>query len=187
MVSPEQMIVILSELDKSETRLEWTLALLISATGVRPEECFGLKWSDVDWTKGQINIRRGWSKGKATPGKNKGSMTQVVMHPALAQVMQEWRGESLYSKDSAWIFASTKEKGKIPRSASICSRDYLRPAAVKAGVIPADFHGRFAWHNLRHSLATFLGSAEGVRPAVVAIDFAPQKAFDHHGNLYPWG
>ena len=94
-------------------------------------------------------------------------MTQVVMHPALAQAMQEWRRESLYSKDSDWIFASVKEKGKIPRSASICSRDYLRPAATKAGVIPANFHGRFAWHNLRHSLATFLGSTEGVRPAVV--------------------
>lgn len=41
------------------------------------EEAFGLKWSDIDWQKGQINIRRGWSKGKETAGKTKVSMTRV--------------------------------------------------------------------------------------------------------------
>ena len=147
------------------TQLEWMLALLHAATALRPEETFGLKWGDVDWSKGQINIRRGWSKGKETPGKNKGSMTQVVMNPVLAQCLQDWRKESTYSKDGDWIFASSKEKGRIPRTASCASQDYLRPAAVKAGVIPEGYHGRFGWHNLRHSLATFLGSNE-VHPAV---------------------
>jgi len=156
-VSPEHMIVILSELDKPTTRLEWMLALLHAATALRPEETFGLRWSDVDWERGQINIRRGWSKGKETPGKNEGSMTQVVMHPVLAQCLQDWRKDSMYSKDGDWIFASSKAKGRIPRTASICAQDYLRPAAVKAGVIPEGYRGRFGWHNLRHSLATFLG------------------------------
>jgi site-specific recombinase XerD len=39
-------------------------------------------------------------------------------------------------------------------------KDYLRPAAVTAGVIKADESVRFGWHNLRHSLATFFGSQE---------------------------
>jgi integrase len=34
--------------------------------------------------------------------------------------------------------------------------DYLRPAAVKVGVIPANWKGRFGFHNFRHSLASFL-------------------------------
>ena len=34
--------------------------------------------------------------------------------------------------------------------------DYLRPAAVKAGVIAASDPCRFGFHNLRHSLASFL-------------------------------
>ena len=50
-VTPEQMMVILHELDKPETRLEWTLALLHAATALRPEEAFGLKWGDIDWEK----------------------------------------------------------------------------------------------------------------------------------------
>jgi integrase len=168
-VSPEQMIVILNELDRPETRLEWMLALLHAATALRPEETFGLKWSDVDWQKGQIKIRRGWSKGKETPGKNEGSMTQVVMHPALAQALQLWRRESLYHRDSDWVFASSRSKGKNPRSAGVAGQDYLRPAAVKAGVIPEGYKGRFGWHNLRHSLTTFFGSHEVNLPVIQSI------------------
>ena len=168
-VTPEQMIVILNELDTPETRLEWTLALLHAATALRPEEAFGLKWEDIDWKQSRIHIRRGWSKGKETPGKTKVSMTQVPMHPALAQVLQEWRRESLYHRESDWVFASTKAKGKAPRSAGVAGQDYLRPAAVKAGVVPADYKGRFGWHNLRHSLATFFGANDVNLPVIQSV------------------
>jgi integrase len=168
-VTPEQMVIILNELDSADTRLEWTLALLHAATALRPEEAFGLKWSDVDWRKGQINIRRGWSKGKQTDGKNEGSMTQVAMHPALAQALQEWRRESSYSGDADWLFASARAKGKTPRSAGVAGQDYLRPAAVKAGVIPKGYTGRFGWHNLRHSLGTFLAANEVNLPVIQSI------------------
>jgi integrase len=155
-VSPEQMILMLNELNNKETQFEWTLALVHAATGMRPEEVFGLKWSDVDWVKGQININRAWSKGKETTGKNEGSMTQVVMSPVLADALTRWQGLTLYGKPTDWMFASYREEGKIPRSASTCGKKYLRPAAVKAGVIPEGYKGRFGWHNMRHSLATFL-------------------------------
>jgi integrase len=168
-VSPEQVMIILNELDNPETRLEWMLALLHAATALRPEEAFGLKWADIDWCKGQIDIRRGWSKGKETPGKNEGSMTQVVMHPALAQALQVWRQESVYHRDSDWVFASTKSKGQVPRSACSAGQDYLRPAAVKAGAIPKGYKGRFGWHNLRHSLATFFAANEVNLPVIQSI------------------
>jgi integrase len=34
--------------------------------------------------------------------------------------------------------------------------DHLRPAAVKAGVLKQGEKGRFGFHTLRHSLASFL-------------------------------
>ena len=43
--------------------------------------------------------------------------------------------------------------------------DYIRPTAVKLGVIKKD-QPRFGFHNFRHSLATFLIS-EGRNPDVV--------------------
>jgi integrase len=82
------------------------------------------------------------------------------MHPALYELLNEWRKESCYSKDEDWVFESSREKGKVPRAASTCGKQYLRPAAVAAGVIAMDDHSRFGWHNLRHSLATFFGSNE---------------------------
>lgn len=163
-VSPEQMILILDYLDTPETQAEWMMALLHGATAMRPEEAFGLKWGDVRWDKGEMVLKRGWSKGKETDGKNDHSMVAVAMHPVLAAHLQQWREQSLYPKESDWIFPSLKLKGKKPRTASIAAQDYLRPAAVKAGVIEEGTSKRFGWHNLRHSLATFLSGS--VDPAV---------------------
>jgi len=167
-VTPEQMIVILNELDTPDTRIEWTLALLHAATALRPEESFGLKWGDLDWKRNLIHIRRGWSKGKETAGKTRMSMTQVAMHPALAEALQAWRRETRYARESDWVFASDRAKGKKPRSAGIAGQDYLRPAAVKAGVIAESHKGRFGWHNLRHSLASFFADNEVNLPIIQA-------------------
>lgn len=71
-VTPEQMIVSLNELESPQTRLEWTLALLHAATALRPEETFGLKWVDIDWRNSQIHISRAWSKGNRDTGKEQG-------------------------------------------------------------------------------------------------------------------
>jgi hypothetical protein len=132
------------------------MALLHGATALRSEEAFGLRWSDVKWDKGEILLRRGWSKGEETDGKNKQSMAPIAMHPALATYLQRWREQSLYPADSDWIFPSLKLKGKKPRAASVASQDYLRPAAVMAGIIEKGTSKCFGGHNLRHSLATFL-------------------------------
>ena len=123
-ISPEQIIVILNELDSPQKRLEWTLVLVHASTALRPEEAFGLKWQDVDWHNGQIKICRGWSKGKETPGKTVGSMTQVAMHPALAQALLAWRQESRYSHDEDWVFAFRQVEGKNP-SIRRCRRPRL--------------------------------------------------------------
>jgi integrase len=164
-VAPEQTVAILHALDTPETRLQWTLVLLHAATALRPEEAFGLMWSDVDWARGQINIRRAWSKGKLTAGKTDGSMTQVPMHPALAESMKRWQQRSPYCRQADWVFASPAMKGKVPLTASTCAKRYLRPAAVTAGVLAADGNCRFGWHNLRHSLATFLAANVDLKTA----------------------
>jgi len=165
-VSPTQMVAILAELDKRQSKLEWTMALVHAATALRPEECFALKWCDIDWTNNQILVRRGWSKGKETDGKTSGSKKPVPMHPALAEYLEQWRNATPFSDDSDWVFASYREKGRVPRAASTCGKQYLRPAAVTAGVISMDDKSRFGWHNLRHSLATFFGSND-VHPSLI--------------------
>lgn len=134
-VTPDQMVAILKALDKPETKLEWTLALVHAATGLRPGECFALKWMDVDHAHNQILVQRAWTKGKQTEGKTKGSMKPVTMHPALAEYLNEWRKESCYGKDGDWLFASNREKGRVPRVASTCGKQYLRPTAIRLGCL----------------------------------------------------
>ena len=65
-----------------------------------------------------------------------------------------------------WVFPSFRLKGRQPRVANMLVEDYLRPAAVKAGILSShrddegrlvdDDPRRFGFHNLRHSLASFL-------------------------------
>ena len=90
-------------------------------------------------------------------------------YAALSQARTAWRRESHYSQDSDWVFASNKTKGKTPRTAGVAGQDYLRPAAVKAGVIPAGHRGRFGWHNLRHSLATFFAANDVNLPLIQSM------------------
>ena len=64
------------------------------------------------------------------------------------------------------MFPSFKLKGQQPRVANMLVEDYLRPAAVKVGILSShredegrlvdDDPRRFGFHNLRHSLASFL-------------------------------
>jgi site-specific recombinase XerD len=58
-------------------------------------------------------------------------------------------------------------KGKQPLTGNMLVEDHLRPAAVLAGVLDKhDTKRRFGYHNLRHSLATFL-VASGKDPKTV--------------------
>jgi len=59
--------------------------------------------------------------------------------------------------------------GRVHRTPSFAAQDYLRPAATKAGVIPEGYRGRFRWHNLRHSLATFFAASEISLPVIQSI------------------
>jgi integrase len=69
-------------------------------------------------------------------------------------------------KTGDWVFPSFRLDGEQPRVGNMIVEDYLRPAAVKAGILSShrDGHGRvvdddsrrFGFHTLHHSLASFL-------------------------------
>ena len=139
-------------------QLERTLTLLIAATGLRISECLGLQWQDIDYGKQKIFVRRAWTRGEVGKPKSRASKAPVPLHPVLAAFLREWHGQTPYSKPEDWAFPSERLDGKQPRVANMLVEDHLRPAAVKAGV-PELLGGqrvRFGFHNLRHSLASFL-------------------------------
>ena len=94
------------------------------------------------------------SDGQIGKPKTKASSQPVAMGKLLADIMRLWQRETPYSKPQDWVFPSFKLHGRKPRTGSIMAQDYLRPAAVKAGILAADDRRRFGFHNLRHSLAS---------------------------------
>ena len=91
--------------------------------------------------------------------KTEQSEAPATLSPMLAEVLQCWHQQTPYGQPSDWIFASSRLKGRQPRTASILAADHLRPAAIAAGVVLKPGQ-RFGFHNLRHSLATFLVNKE---------------------------
>jgi len=92
-------------------------------------------------------------------GSRRIGFSPATMSPTLAEVLQCWHQQTPYAQPSDWIFASSRLKGRQPRTASILAADHLRPAAIAAGVVLKPGQ-RFGFHNLRHSLATFLVNKE---------------------------
>jgi integrase len=109
----------------------------------------------VDWENNQIHVRRRWIRGKVREPKSRKSKAPVAMAPLLAKYLRAWQIETTYGKANDWVFASEKTHGRTPRVGNMLCVDYLRPAAIKAG-IKLEPGQRFGFHNLRHSLSSFL-------------------------------
>lgn len=133
-----------------------TLVLTDAATALRVSEILGLMWADVDFESQVIEVKRAYVWGGFKVPKSKASQAPVPMHPILAGFLLAWRERTPFGKDGDFVFPSFRLKGKKPLSASIMVRTYLRPAAIKAGVLEADDPVRFGFHNFRHSLASAL-------------------------------
>jgi integrase len=151
-IPPEQAFRIMMELGEPYR----TLVFLVAVTGLRISEALGLQWSDLDYERQMIHLRRVWVGNELVPRmKTDGSEAPVPLGELLADALRSWHRNTLYAKPEDWLFPSTKMKGKTPLSASMMAKDKIRPAAIKAG-IRLERGQRFGFHNFRHSLATFL-------------------------------
>ena len=162
-ITPQQTLAILNRLSNP---LHFTLVLTCAATALRASEIVSLRWSDILWSDRQIRISKRWAKGADGDTKTAASNGYVPLHPVLAEYLKHWRTQTPHSKVDDFVFPSLLRFGRVPISASIFVADYLRPAATGAGVILAKGQ-RFGFHNLRHSLSTWLVNKGKVDPKTV--------------------
>jgi len=168
-VSPAQIKKMLAVLPL----LQRTMVILCSLTAIRISECVGLRWSAISWLEKKIYIRQRWRRGNIGKPKTPASDSYVALTPMLASFLEAWRKETPYAKESDWVFASQKTHGKTPRFGGMLVRDYLYPAAEKAGIIFRQRNGsyvdsigrlvtRFGFHNLRKAVSDYLNEGKKV-------------------------
>jgi integrase len=161
-ITPQQTLIILQSL---ENPLHYALVLTCAATALRASELIALRWHDIRWEENRIRVSKRWAGGDGAT-KTTASDGYVPMHPALACQLKEWHSATPFSKETDFVFPSLKMEGKVPISASMFVKSYLRPAVIAAG-IRLDKGQRAGLHTLRHSLSNFLVNQAKVGPKTV--------------------
>jgi integrase len=73
-----------------------------------------VKWADVDFAAGQINLSRGIVRQHIGEMKSEASRRPVPLHDGLARVLMDWRGICPFNQDADYIFGSLDKNGGQP-------------------------------------------------------------------------
>jgi integrase len=107
-------------------------------TGLRAGELFGLEWSDVDFSRRLITVRRSWNKETTKSGKTR----HVPILNVLRAILAEWKLES----EGRWVFPTSTgtQHTPTPRVTKGVLQETLKVAGLP----------RMRFHDLRHSFAS---------------------------------
>ncbi len=122
------------------------LFMLAIMSGARQGELLGLKWTDLDWNKNQVNIQRTYNKNRWFKPKSRSSYRRIDLGPAVLTALKKWKLACPQS-DLGLIFPNLVGK---PLCQSHMLRRHFFTALKKAGL------HRIRFHDLRHTYASLL-------------------------------
>ena len=149
---------------------ERTLVLLAASTGLRQGELFGLKWRDVDFEHGELNVIRSIVCGVEGRCKTESSQKPVPMHTQLAGLLMAWRGQCGFNRNDDWVFAS--------RLRNVSEADWgLQSGAITFSAVTErlGIQKRIGWHTFRHTYCTLLRS--------LGVEFKVMQELMRHSSL----
>lgn len=123
-----------------------TLFMTAIMTGAREGEILGLKWSDIDFNKKQIFIKRSFNHGQFFAPKTKQSIRAIDIAPTLLQALASWKLASV-PNEKELVFAN--EVGQPLNYSNMVQRHFFK--ALKDAEIE-----RIRFHDLRHTYASLL-------------------------------
>ena len=145
-----------SELQRLFSQLgvrERAMIMIEALTGIRRSELMGLKWKDVDFISGRIEITRSVVDQAVGKCKTEVSQKPVVIDENIVCALIAWRQESTYTGPDDWVWASPHRKGKQPLWLSTIMRYYIQPAVKRAGI-----QKKVGWHTFRHTFSSLVKS-----------------------------
>jgi integrase len=183
--TPAEVRTIIAHLDSGRAR---PMLLTAIFTGLRASELRGLRWSDVDLSKGELHVRQRADRfGVIGAPKSAGSRRTVPLLPMVANALREWRlacaGELVFPGD---------------RDQPISMRTVVRAwqaAQIAAGVI-VDGGAKYpGLHALRHFYASWCINrrADGGLELPIKVvqgrlgHASIQMTADRYGHLFPRG
>jgi integrase len=144
------------------------MAVLCVCFGLRISECLALKWSDVDWLNGTLNVERGIVHQVVDDVKTPESERVMYIDPEVLSVLTSWKQQSQFSASDDWMFASPVQIGRLPFSYSGVWRAF-RNAAANARI------NHISSHSFRHTFRSWLD--------VVGTPLGVQKRLMRHTDI----
>jgi integrase len=86
-----------------------SIALLLADTGMRPEECFRLRWDDVTWLNGRNGVLL------VTRGKTAAARRVIPMTPRVRAVLES-RWDASWKPVDGWIWPAPTRGGHVEPS-----------------------------------------------------------------------
>ncbi|MES2391044.1 MAG: site-specific integrase [Acidobacteriota bacterium] len=149
-LEPAEIVAILRELDGIEPVR--TAFLIAAVMGMRRSEIFGLKWSDVDFERATLHVRRSFVDGVVGPPKTDSSRRPLPIPPQALEALRTWLEKSSYTAPDDWVFASDISFGKQPLWPGTLWQRNVAPAIERAKITKL----KIGWHSLRRSYASML-------------------------------
>lgn len=156
---------------------ERTATTFAAWLGPRGSETFGLKWMDLNLTAAVVSFRRGFDRGRVTPGKTLASDTEMPLPDEVVQSLKEWQSATPYNRPDDWVFASWAKKGKTPIARAHLIRYYIQPVARKLGF------PKVTWYSFRHSLSAWGKECLNAEERKVLLRHASIKSGEGYGEI----
>jgi integrase len=166
--------------------------IFAASTGARAGEQWAAKWEDVDFDKGELNIRsRVDSYGEEGAPKSAAGVRSVPLSDQLVSALKAWKLKSKFSKPGDLIFPN--RLGKHIGHDNLVKRKFLPlfdALEEKHKENPEQFPkppARTNWHALRHFAVSCWIEAD-MKPKTVqtfAGHASLQITMDRYGHLFP--
>ena len=120
-----------------------SIAAVLADTGMRPEECYRLRWEAITWANGRNGALL------VTHGKTKAARRMLPFTPRVRAILQG-RWESAGRPEEGWVWPAAAKSGHVePCSLKRQHRKALRLSRVRP----------FVLYTLRHTFLTRLGES----------------------------